>query len=197
MSSCLTSYTVCNCSTNFKQYSDWWSIDLSNPVWIPPQHSIENLESCDGFDSTDTVSYFHPGVFSSTPHLPSPQIEFSASAFQEVVNESTDHGPLSGEAIQSVFATGNNPLEGTWEQSTSKLIESTPVSAYIRSVSDRSLSLSSAGPSASSPQTPSIENASSATQPPQDPPRNATGYYICDYSGCTDTQTFPRRSDWQ
>jgi hypothetical protein len=143
------------------------------------------------------VSYFHPGMFGGTPHLHSPQIEFSASTFQEVVNESTDHGPLSGEVIQSVFATGTNSPGRTSEQSTSKLIASTPGSAHIRRVSDRILSMSSAGPSASSPWTPLPENASSATQPLQDPPRNAAGHYICDYSGCTDTQTFPRRSDWQ
>jgi len=129
--------------------------------------------------------------------LYSPQIEFSASTFQEVVNEPADHGPLSGEVIQSVLATATDPPERTWEQSTSKLIVSTPGSAHMCSVPDRILSMSATEPSASSPRTTSPENASSATQQPQDPPRNAAGHYICDYSGCTDTQTFPRRSDWQ
>jgi hypothetical protein len=136
-------------------------------------------------------------MFGGTPHLYSPQNEFSASTFQGVVNVPTDHGLLSGEVIQSVLATATDPPERTWEQSTSGLIASTRGSADICSVSDRILPMSSAGPSASSPRTTSPENASSATQQPQDPPRNAAGHYICDYSGCTDTQTFPRRSDWQ
>jgi hypothetical protein len=136
-------------------------------------------------------------MFDGTPHLYSPQIENSASTFQEVVNEPADHGPLSGEVIQSVLATATDPPERTWEQSTSKLIVSTRGSADICSLSDRILSMSSAGPSASSPRTTSPENASSATQQPQDPPRNAAGHYICNYSDCTDIQTFPRRSDWQ
>ena len=136
-------------------------------------------------------------MFGGTPHLYSPQIEFSASTFQEVVNEPTDYGPLSGEVFQSVLATATDPPERTWEKSTSELIASTRGSADICSVSDRILSMSSAGPSASSPRTPSPENASSATQQPQDPPRNAAGEYICDYPGCTGTQTFLRRSDWQ
>jgi hypothetical protein len=136
-------------------------------------------------------------MFGGTPHLYSPQIEFSASTFQEVVNEPTDHGLLSGEVIQSVLATAIDPPERTWEQSTTELVVSTPGSADICSVSDRILSMSSAGPCASSPRITSPENASSATQQPQDPPRNAAGHYICNYSGCTDIQTFPRRSDWQ
>ena len=143
------------------------------------------------------MSYFHPSMFGGAPQLHSPQLEFSASTFQEVSNESTDHGPLSGEVIQSVLATGTNPPERSWEQGASKLIASTPSSTHIRRVSDRILSMSSAGPSALSPRTTSPENASSASQPPQDRPKNAAGHYICDYSGCTDTQTFPRRSDWQ
>ena len=136
-------------------------------------------------------------MFGSTSHLYSPQVEFSASTFQNVVNESLDHGPLSSEAIQFVSAASANSPERTKEQSTSKLIAILPGSAHIRSVSEGILSISSAGTSALSPQAPSPENASSATHPPPDPPRNAAGDYICDYPGCIGTQTFPRRPDWQ
>lgn len=75
-------------------------------------------------------------MFGGTSHLYSPQVEFSASTFQNVVNESLDHGPLSSEAIQFVSAASANSPERTKEQSTSKLIAILPGNPHIRSVSE-------------------------------------------------------------